>query len=68
VTEKNVKNLPLSISTGTCQANGKESVPLLITRADQLLYKSKRQKSGSVHFDKARIGTQSVTQEGMRQH
>lgn len=32
----------LSVSTGTCEANPNESVPLLLTRADQLMYGAKR--------------------------
>jgi diguanylate cyclase (GGDEF)-like protein len=43
VSENLVRGRPLSISSGTCQALLNESVPLLITRADQLLYQAKRQ-------------------------
>lgn len=31
----------LSVSTGTCEADPSESVPLLLTRADQLMYRAK---------------------------
>ncbi|HSN18164.1 MAG TPA: sensor domain-containing diguanylate cyclase [Gammaproteobacteria bacterium] len=32
----------LSVSTGACEANTNESVPLLLTRTDQLMYQAKR--------------------------
>jgi len=32
----------LSISSGTCEASANESVPLLLTRTDQLMYQAKR--------------------------
>ena len=43
VSEHLVRGRSLSVSSGACQALLNESVPLLITRADQLLYQSKRQ-------------------------
>jgi diguanylate cyclase (GGDEF)-like protein len=47
VHERRIKDWRLSISTGTCEASPNESIPLLITRADQLLYWAKRQRMGS---------------------
>lgn len=45
IAERSVKNRPLSVSSGVCEAGANESVPLLITRTDQLLYKAKYQRS-----------------------
>jgi diguanylate cyclase (GGDEF)-like protein len=33
---------PLSVSSGICEASPSESVPLLLTRTDQIMYKAKR--------------------------
>lgn len=41
---RQIRNCQLSVSTGTCEADRTESIPLLITRADQLLYQAKRQR------------------------
>ena len=45
VAERSVQDCRLSISTGACEADVNESVPLLITRADQLMYTAKRRLS-----------------------
>lgn len=42
VAERCVQDWQLSISTGACEADANESVPLLITRTDQLMYAAKR--------------------------
>jgi diguanylate cyclase (GGDEF)-like protein len=48
VHERRIKDWRLSISTGVCEADPNESIPRLITRADQLLYRSKRERIGSL--------------------
>ena len=45
VAERSVKGRGLAVSSGVCEAVANESVPLLITRTDQLLYKAKYQRS-----------------------
>jgi diguanylate cyclase (GGDEF)-like protein len=45
VTTRSVRGRGLSVSCGVCEAVSKESVPLLITRTDQLLYRAKYQRS-----------------------
>lgn len=50
VNEREVRDWPLSVSTGACVASPEESVPLLVTRADQLLYLAKRQASVDFGF------------------
>jgi len=40
---KCVHGRPLSVSSGTCEAQPQEKVSMLISRADQLLYKAKHQ-------------------------
>ena len=42
VAERSVQDWELSVSTGACEAGENESVPLLITRTDQLMYAAKR--------------------------
>lgn len=42
VREQSVEGQKLSVSTGICEANTNESVPLLLTRTDQLMYLAKR--------------------------
>ena len=46
VTEKVAYGRNLSVSTGTCEAGPHESVPLLLTRTDQLMYQAKRDRHG----------------------
>lgn len=41
VAGKNLKDLSLSVSSGTCEADSNENIPLLVARADELLYKTK---------------------------
>lgn len=43
VMEKVAYGRNLSVSTGTCEAEPHESVPLLLTRTDQLMYLAKRE-------------------------
>ena len=43
VMEKVAYGRNLSVSTGTCEAESQESVPLLLTRTDQLMYLAKRE-------------------------
>jgi diguanylate cyclase (GGDEF)-like protein len=43
VMEKVAYGRNLSVSTGTCEAESHESVPLLLTRTDQLMYLAKRE-------------------------
>lgn len=45
VAERSVRGRALSVSSGVCEAVANESVPLLITRADQRLYKAKYQRN-----------------------
>lgn len=47
IAEKSTNGWPLSISTGTCEAIPHESIPLLVTRTDQLLYKAKHRRAAS---------------------
>lgn len=47
VLEQVVQGRPLSVSTGTCEAAPTESVPLLLTRTDQLMYMAKRLRHAS---------------------
>jgi diguanylate cyclase (GGDEF)-like protein len=42
VLEQIAHGLPLSVSSGTCEASANESVPLLLTRTDHLMYMAKR--------------------------
>ena len=42
VLEQIAHGRPLSVSSGTCEASANESVPLLLTRTDQLMYMAKR--------------------------
>ncbi|HEX4299525.1 MAG TPA: sensor domain-containing diguanylate cyclase [Gammaproteobacteria bacterium] len=42
VMEQFASGRPLSVSSGTCEAACNESVPLLLTRTDQLMYLAKR--------------------------
>ena len=51
VAERCVQDWQLSISSGACEADTKESVPLLITRADQLMYAAKRRRTTSADLD-----------------
>jgi diguanylate cyclase (GGDEF)-like protein len=46
VMEKVAYGRNLSVSTGTCEAELHESVPLLLTRTDQLMYLAKREHHG----------------------
>ena len=51
VAERGVQDCQLSISTGACEADANESVPLLITRTDQLMYAAKRRLSAETEHD-----------------
>lgn len=42
VREQRIESHALSVSTGVCEASASESVPLLLTRTDQLMYQAKR--------------------------
>jgi diguanylate cyclase (GGDEF)-like protein len=42
VLEQGARGRPLSVSSGVCEAAAAESVPLLLTRTDQLMYLAKR--------------------------
>jgi diguanylate cyclase (GGDEF)-like protein len=46
VMEKTAYGRNLSVSTGTCESELHESVPLLLTRTDQLMYQAKRRHHG----------------------
>jgi diguanylate cyclase (GGDEF)-like protein len=48
VAELIAQGQPLSVSSGTCEAAPHESVPLLLTRTDQLMYKAKHLRHGAV--------------------
>ncbi len=63
VADRSVQDWPLSVSTGACEADLNESVPLLITRTDQLMYASKRRRGQEIDLyiyqqAAARAGTQ----------
>ncbi|HEY4128747.1 MAG TPA: sensor domain-containing diguanylate cyclase [Gammaproteobacteria bacterium] len=46
-TEQSLHGHALSISSGSCEAEPHESVPLLLTRTDQLMYLAKRLRHGA---------------------
>ncbi|MGH8371924.1 MAG: diguanylate cyclase [Gammaproteobacteria bacterium] len=41
ISKKSIRDMQISVSTGACEAASNESIPLLMTRTDQLLYKTK---------------------------
>lgn len=49
IAARTIRDRSLSVSTGVCEAVANESVPLLITRTDQLLYRTKYQRSLTFH-------------------
>ncbi|MGE5624365.1 MAG: diguanylate cyclase [Bacillota bacterium] len=50
VAQRHVLDYRLSVSSGACEAGENESVPLLITRTDQLMYSAKRRRATSVAY------------------
>jgi diguanylate cyclase (GGDEF)-like protein len=44
VREQSIEGHALSVSTGSCEAGTNESVPLLLTRTDQLMYRAKHRR------------------------
>lgn len=49
IATRSIRDRALSVSSGVCEAVANESVPLLITRTDQLLYRAKSQRSLVFH-------------------
>jgi diguanylate cyclase (GGDEF)-like protein len=52
VAEQITHSRPLSVSSGTCEAQPNESVPLLLTRTDQLMYMAKRLRHSAAEMAK----------------
>ena len=46
VLEQSIEGQQLSVSTGACEADAHESVPLLLTRTDQVMYQAKHRRHG----------------------
>lgn len=63
---QSVENQPLSVSTGTCEAAAHESVPLLLTRTDQVMYQAKHRRHGEDdHAAPGYLPSSDKTQPGL---
>jgi len=65
VMQQSIEGQALSVSTGACEASANESVPLLLTRTDQVMYQAKHRRHAEDDDAMAAYMSSEKTQPGL---